>query len=170
MRILATPFILWALARQQFILGGWLTGIAAFTDLLDGAVARRFGGETKFGQYLDPIADKILLSGVYVGLALGGAIPMWLLAVIFGRDLYILLLSTAALTLTQYRELEPSNWGKASTFIQVMTAVGVLAGRGYRDDVLLMVCESLFWLISAFAAASAGDYTIRGVRWFQGRR
>ncbi|MCU1329028.1 MAG: CDP-diacylglycerol--glycerol-3-phosphate 3-phosphatidyltransferase [Bryobacterales bacterium] len=170
LRILATPFILWALAHRQFIPGGWLTGIAAFTDLLDGAVARRFGGETKFGQYLDPIADKILLSGVYIGLGLGGAVPMWLLAVIFGRDLWILLLSGIALRFTNYRELEPSNWGKASTFVQVMTAVGVLAGRGYRDDVLLGICGGLFWFITALAITSAGDYTARGVRWFLGPR
>ena len=145
-------------------------GLSAFTDLLDGAVARRFGGETKFGQYLDPIADKILLSGVYIGLALGGAIPMWLLAVIFGRDLWILALSGAALAFTKFRELQPSNWGKASTFVQVMCAVGVLAGAGYRDETLLKICGGIFWLITALAVASAADYTIRGVLWCLGRR
>lgn len=170
LRILVTPFILWALGDRRFILGGWMVGIAAFTDLLDGAVARRFGGETKFGQYLDPIADKILLSAVYIGLGLGGAVPWWVLIVIFGRDLWILVLSGVALTLTKYRELQPSNWGKASTFVQVMTAVGVLAGEGYRDPVLLSVCTGLFWLITVLAAASAGDYTIRGVRWFLAER
>jgi phosphatidylglycerophosphate synthase len=95
---------------------------------------------------------------------------MWLLAVIFGRDLWILALSGVALGFTEYRELQPSNWGKASTFVQVMVAVGVLAGRGYADEVLLRVCAILFWLITGLAAASAGDYTIRGVRWFLGRR
>src|SRR4051812_29233794 len=106
--MIATPFILWALSDHRYILGGWLTGLAAFTDLLDGAVARRFGGETKFGQYLDPIADKVLLSGVYIGLGIGGAIPIWLLGVIFGRDLWILILSGAALAFTNFRELQPS--------------------------------------------------------------
>jgi hypothetical protein len=51
-----------------------------------------------------------------------------------------------------------------------MTAVGVLAGQGYRDEVLLNVCGGLFWLITALAIISAGDYTIRGVIWFLGRR
>ena len=169
LRVFATPFILRALAEGHFILGGWLVGIAAFTDLLDGAVARRFGGETKLGGYLDPIADKILLSAVFIGLGLGGAVPMWLLAVIFGRDLWILALSSVALATTKYRDLQPSNWGKASTYIQVMTAVGVLAGNGYRDPALLMVCRGLFWLITLFAVLSAGDYTWRGVRWWMQR-
>jgi len=166
----ATPFILWALGDHRYILGGWLVGLAAFTDLLDGAVARRFGGETKFGQYLDPIADKILLSGVYIGLGIGGAVPMWLLVVIFGRDLWILALSGLALAFTTYRELEPSTLGKASTFVQVMCAVGVLAGAGYRDATLLGICGLIFWLITALAIASAGDYTVRGVLWCLGRR
>ncbi len=170
LRILATPFILRALAEGYFILGGWLVGIAAFTDLLDGAVARRFGGETKFGQYLDPIADKILLSAVYIGLGLGGAVPKWLLVVIFGRDLWILGLSGLALVTTKYREMQPSNWGKASTYAQVMTAVGVLAGNGYRDEALLLVCTGLFWIITFLAVMSAGDYTWRGVRWWLARR
>lgn len=170
LRIFATPFILRALAEGHFVLGGWLVGVAAFTDLLDGAVARRFGGETKFGQYLDPIADKILLTAVYIGLGLGGAVPMWLLYVIFGRDLWILGLSGIALATTKYRELQPSNWGKASTYAQVMTAVGVLAGNGYQDGELLLVCRGLFWLITFLAVMSAGDYTWRGVRWWIDRR
>lgn len=170
LRILVTPFILWLLSEHRYVAGGWLLGIAAFTDLLDGAVARRFGGETKFGQYLDPIADKILLSGVYIGLALGSAIPMWLLYVIFGRDLWILALSGLALTLTSFRQLEPSNWGKASTFVQIMCAVGVLAAEGYQDPALRAVCTAIFWVITSLAVASAVDYTIRGVLWFLGRR
>ncbi len=69
-RVLMTPFILYELAHGRFISGGWLFGVAAFTDLLDGAIARRFGGESRVGLYLDPIADKILLnSSVYIGLA-----------------------------------------------------------------------------------------------------
>ena len=77
-RILMTPFILYELAQGEFLAGGWLFGAAAFTDLLDGAVARRFGGESKIGLYLDPVADKILLSSVYIGLAVGQAIrPGW---------------------------------------------------------------------------------------------
>lgn len=170
LRILATPFILWVLAEQRYVLGGWMVGIAAFTDMLDGAVARRFGGETRFGQYLDPVADKILLSGVYIGLGMGGAVPMWLLVVIFGRDIAILALSTLALRFTEYRELHPSNWGKASTFVQIMCAVGVLAGKGYRDDVLLTVCSGLFWMISALAVISGTDYARRGVIWLRGHR
>jgi len=90
--------------------------------------------------------------------------------VIFGRDLWILLLSGLALVFTDFRELQPSNAGKASTFVQVMCAVGVLAGAGYGDATLLTVCDAIFWLITGLAVWSAGDYTIRGVLWCLGRR
>src|SRR5580658_8992074 len=101
-RILMTPFILAELARGQYMAGGWMFGGAAFTDILDGGLARRFGTQSKVGQYLDPIADKILLSCIYVGLAMGRAVPVWVVVVIFARDLWILFLSGIALRFTQF--------------------------------------------------------------------
>jgi cardiolipin synthase len=167
LRIAMTPFILYALAHGHFLLGGWLFGAAAFTDLLDGAVARRFGGESKIGLYLDPIADKILLSSIYIGLALGGAVPVWVVVVIFGRDLWILGLSAYALKFTDFRDLAPSVWGKASTFLQIMTAVPVMAAEGYQDSVLRRICDVLIPAVAAFATFTAADYTWRGVRWLR---
>src|SRR5580700_1060693 len=166
-RVLMTPFILYELAHGQFLAGGWLFGAAAFTDLLDGAVARRFGGETKIGLYLDPIADKILLTCVYIGLAAGRAVPIWAVAVIFGRDLWILLLSSYALRFTTFRDLNPSVWGKASTFLQVMTAVAVMAAQGYQDSVLRRICALLVLAVAALAIFTAVDYTGRGIKWLR---
>jgi len=170
LRIFMTPFILTALARGHFLLGGWLFGGAAFTDMLDGAVARKFGGETKFGQYLDPIADKTLLVSMYLGLAAGHAIPVWTVVLIFGRDLWILAMSAVALKFTTYRDLTPSVWGKASTFLQIMTAIALMGAYGYKDSVLLRICGFLIWGLAALAVVSGLDYTWRGVRWAAGRR
>ncbi|HVW84593.1 MAG TPA: CDP-alcohol phosphatidyltransferase family protein [Bryobacteraceae bacterium] len=168
LRIVITPFILYELAHGEFLVGGWLFGAAAFTDLLDGAVARRFGGESKIGLYLDPIADKILLSSIYIGLVAGRAVPVWLVVTIFGRDFWILLLSAIALQFTTFRNLQPSVWGKASTFLQVMTAVAVMAANGYHDAVLLRICQGLFWGVALLALVSAGDYSLRGITWLRG--
>ena len=165
-----TPFILWALAHEHFLLGGWLFGGAAFTDMLDGAVARKFGGETKFGQYLDPIADKTLLVSMYLGLAAGHAIPVWTVALIFGRDLWIVLMSAIALKFTTYRNLTPSVWGKASTFLQIMTAIALMGAYGYKDAVLLRICDFMIWGLAILAIISGLDYTWRGVRWFIDKR
>ena len=64
-----------------------LFALAAFTDFLDGAAARRLGVSTQAGAYLDPIADKCLLSGAFLALAAARMVPWWLVAVVFGRDL-----------------------------------------------------------------------------------
>jgi cardiolipin synthase len=168
-RILMTPFILFELAHNEFLAGGWLFGAAAFTDLLDGAVARKFGVESRIGLYLDPVADKILLSSVYIGLAAGHAVRPWVVVVIFGRDLWILLLSAIALQFTRFRKLEPSVWGKASTFMQVMTAVAIMAAHGYHDAVLARISQALIWGVAALAFISAADYSLRGVFWLRER-
>lgn len=164
-RALMTPFILYELAHGRYLAGGWLFGGAALTDMLDGAVARKFGGESKIGAYLDPLADKILLSAIYIGLAAGGAVPVWLVVVIFGRDLWILLLSITALKFTSFRNLDPSVWGKASTFLQIMTAIALMAANGYHDLVLARICDFLIWGVVGFAVVSAGEYTVRGIKW-----
>jgi cardiolipin synthase len=170
LRVAMTPFILLELARGEYMIAGWTFGAAAFTDTLDGYIARRSGSQSRVGLYLDPIADKLLLSSIYVGLMLGHAIPVWLLVVVFGRDLWILLLSGIALRFTKFRSLQPSVWGKASTFAQIMTAVGVMAARAYHNAEFGGIADMLRWVVVALAAISAGDYTARGIRFWLGLR
>lgn len=163
-----TPFILIELARGRYMAGGWMFGAAAFTDILDGGLARRFGGQSEIGQYLDPVADKILLSCVYIGLAVARAVPVWLVALIFARDIWILLLSGAALRFTRFRNLQPSLWGKASTFAQIMAAVAIMAARAYESGVLSRLSGPLIWAVALLAAISGIDYSLRGVAYFRG--
>jgi cardiolipin synthase len=166
-RIIMTPFILIALSKGQYMIGGWTFGAAAFTDILDGLLARRFGSQSKIGQYLDPIADKILLTSIYVGLAMGGAVPLWIVLLIIARDLWILLLSGIALRFTEFRQLQPSLWGKASTFFQIMAAVAVMAARAYGNDWFLRISTALLAGIVILAVISGVDYSLRGVTWFR---
>ncbi len=70
LRVAMTPYILLQLAHGEYMVAGWTFGAAAFTDTLDGFIARRFGSESQVGLYLDPIADKLLLSSIYIGLML----------------------------------------------------------------------------------------------------
>lgn len=162
-RIVMTPFILVELSRGRYLAGGWMFGAAAFTDILDGALARRWGGQSTVGQYLDPIADKILLTCIYIGLAIARAVPVWLVIVIFSRDLWILLLSAIALKFTRFRNLRPSVWGKASTFLQIMAAIGVMGAHAYHSDGFAKSSAILIWGVTALAAISAIDYSLRGV-------
>jgi cardiolipin synthase (CMP-forming) len=166
-RIIMTPFILIELSRGQYMIGGWTFGAAAFTDVLDGLLARRFDSQSKIGQYLDPVADKILLTSIYIGLALGGAVKLWIVLLIIGRDLWILLLSGVALRFTQFRDLQPSLWGKASTFFQIMAAVAVMAARAYGNDWFLKISTVLMTGVVVLAVISGFDYSLRGVSYFR---
>jgi cardiolipin synthase len=169
-RIVMTPFILLELSRGHYLAGGWMFGAAAFTDILDGALARRFGGQSQIGQYLDPIADKILLTSIYIGLAIGGAVPVWLVAVIFARDFWILLLSAVALRFTQFRDLKPSLWGKASTFAQIMAVVAITGIHAYGNPFFYAASVPLIWAVALLAAISGLDYGLRGVAYLRSAR
>jgi len=154
-RLLLTPFIIQAILTGRRPLALVLFIIAGFTDFLDGAAARWFHSASNVGAYLDPIADKCLLSGVYLAFALSGLMPWWLVILIFGRDIYILLGVGLFLLLTPIRRFPPSRWGKISTFVQIVTAMLWLIG-GFPPIVL--------WTCAAFTLWSGVHYTWLGVQ------
>src|SRR5258708_20711546 len=88
-RLLLAPFIFAAIVNGRHALALALFACAALTDLLDGLLARRFGQTTPVGAYLDPIADKVLLSGVYLSLAVAGLVPCCVVMAIIGRYLFL---------------------------------------------------------------------------------
>src|SRR5690242_3595513 len=103
-RLLLVPFIIRAILLALHTEALVLFACAALTDLLDGAIARHFQITSPTGAYLDPVADKVLLSGVFLALAFGGYLPWWLVVVIFCRDLYILSAVLLLLWLTPLRK------------------------------------------------------------------
>ena len=167
LRIALTPFVLIELAHGHYLAAGWIFGGAAATDILDGGLARALGGQSKLGQYLDPVADKLLLTTVYIGLVLGGAVPFWVVGVILSRDLWILLMSLYALRFTDFRDLTPNIWGKLSTFLQIMAAIGVMAGRAFESQALTALGMYLLWGVVLLAALSGISYTLRGIHWYR---
>lgn len=167
LRVIMTPFILLELSRGHYMTGGWLFGGAAFTDVIDGGLARRFGSESKVGQYFDPIADKLLLTSIYIGLAMGGAVPVWVVVVVLARDFWILGLSGIAFLFTNFRDLKPSLWGKASTFVQIMAAVAVMAARAYDFNGFSILADWLLGAVIVLAGISAADYGLRGVSYLR---
>ena len=133
--------------------------IIGITDVVDGFLARRFGASSRLGAYLDPIADKVLLSGTFLVLALTGAIEWWLAAVVLGRDVLILAAAGVLYLVTARRNFPPSPWGKISTFVQIVFLgfqIGYLAGIAVAPAV-----TALRWLTVALAIASLADYARR---------
>jgi cardiolipin synthase len=163
-RVLMTPLVAasilegaygWALA--------WLT-LAGITDGLDGLLARRFGWITRLGALLDPVADKALLVTAYVTLGAAGLIPAWLVWLVVARDLLILILAGVALLAGERSRLEPSGWGKLSTFVQILTGVTVIAARAADSALIGRWAAWLLPLAAATTALSGLHYAWRGYR------
>lgn len=161
LRLALVPLVIAALAHGRYAPALEMFAVAAFTDVADGAAARRWGKVTKTGAYLDPIADKCLLSGVFLALALGGAAPWWLVAAIFGRDLYILLGAAAALRWTRMRRFPPSLWGKISTFVQIVTALSLIARGAFGGAAAQRMAAIMPWPCCALTLYSGVHYTWR---------
>jgi cardiolipin synthase (CMP-forming) len=96
--------------------------IAGFSDGLDGLLARSLHQQTLLGQYLDPIADKLLLSTVFLVLSILHKIPWKYTILVFSRDISILAASAVLFAIAGLRDFRPSIFGKANTFSQI-TAV-----------------------------------------------
>jgi len=152
-RLLLAPWVVLAILSGRPTQAFVLFAVAAWTDVLDGAAARRFASATQAGAYLDPIADKCLLSGTFLALAAVHKAPWWAVAIILGRDLYILLAAALLVQFTPIRKFPPSRWGKLSTFAQIAT-VAVWMGRDLfqlqvldsLSSVMLLACIALaFW-------------------------
>src|SRR5262245_34651574 len=89
LRMLLVVPVVALLVREAWPETLWLFAFAAATDGLDGFLAKRFGWTSKLGKALDPLADKILLVGVFSTLAFMGRVPVWLAATAVARDVII---------------------------------------------------------------------------------
>ncbi len=128
-RLVLAPFVASDILHGHYGRAIILLFIAGFTDVLDGFLARQLKIATRTGAYFDPIADKILLGVIYISLGAAGALPWWMVAVVFGRDILILAMAAYGLLFTSLRKFPPSVWGKISTFVQIGAALVVMSAH-----------------------------------------
>lgn len=126
LRIILTPIFFYTLFLEQFIfkfLSFIIFIIASLTDLYDGYYAKKYGYVTKWGKFLDPLADKILVSSALIAFNILGYIKLWIVVVIVIRDFLITGLRSYAL----YKEhpIVTREWARWKTFIQ-MTSVFIV--------------------------------------------
>ena len=117
LRLILAPAVVWLIITGRPMPAAVTFALAAFTDLADGWAARAWKQTTAFGQFADPVADKALLSGTFLAFGIQGAVPIWLVVVVFGRDLYLILATLVAMKFTQLHEYRPTIAGKLNTAI-----------------------------------------------------
>lgn len=125
-RICIAPFLVSAIFERRFHLSFILFVIAGLTDALDGFLARLLKQRSVLGQYLDPVADKLLLSTLFLVLTHLNLIPTRVTVLVFSRDLGILTVSALLYAANGRREFQPTFFGKASTVAQVSAVALVL--------------------------------------------
>ena len=158
-RLILAPFIAADILQNHYGLAIVLLFAAGFTDVIDGSLARRLKASTTTGAYFDPIADKILLSVIYISLGAAAAMPWWMVGIVFGRDVLILAMAGYGLLFTSFRKFPPSVWGKVSTFFQIAAALVVMGARaGIPTPVTLALC---LMVVATFV--SGLHYMWRGV-------
>lgn len=159
----ATPLIGWSLLNGSCELAFWLMMAGGLSDALDGMLARRFGWESRLGAYLDPVADKLLMTTLFVCFAVGGLAPAWLAWLVIGRDVLILSMVAAAFLISDVRDFPPSLLGKLSTLLQIATSA-VLALRCAYPNLDQSWTDWLVWVTAVITVWSGADYVLRAKR------
>jgi cardiolipin synthase len=126
LRMIFLPFIVINVVKGDYRWALGLFVLAGLSDFLDGTLARRLHQQTLLGEYLDPIADKLLMSTMFLVLSIEKMIPWKYTVVVFSRDISILLISGVLFMIAGLRDFRPSIFGKANTFAQVAAVFFVL--------------------------------------------
>ena len=119
LRMIFVPFIVIYLVDGHYLWALIIFVMAGFSDGLDGLLARKLHQQTTLGQYLDPIADKLLLSTMFLVLSILHKIPWKYTVLVFSRDISILAASAVLFAIAGLRNFRPSIFGKANTFSQI---------------------------------------------------
>lgn len=133
LRICLAPVLVAAVLNDNYGLGFGLFVLAGLTDALDGLLARVLHQRSMLGSYLDPVADKLLLSALFLVLMHKNLIPVTVTVLVFGRDLGILLVAAILYAAAGRREFFPSIFGKLNTLAQVGAVAAVLFSQLYSD-------------------------------------
>lgn len=125
-RLFLVPLLAIAIIYNWLALAFVLFLVAGISDLLDGFLARLLNQCTLLGLYLDPAADKVLTLTCYLTLAFSGLIPAWLTVVVLFKELFMVLGAAIIFVCGWEFKIEPSRWGKQTTFVQLFTVALVL--------------------------------------------
>jgi cardiolipin synthase len=138
--------------------------VAGLSDGIDGLLARKLNQRSSLGAYLDPIADKLLLSSSFVILAFKKEIAWWLTIIVLSRDVLILVVAVVIILIWGYRPFPPSLLGKMTTFFQIVLVFTVVLGAAYPNALLASIKQILIYLVAALATVSAFHYSVNIAR------
>ena len=162
LRILLIPVFVTLLVYRR---AGWAVVVfcaASLTDLLDGYIARTRGTQTRLGAFLDPVADKLLMTSAFITLTHLKVIPFWIAAVVVSRDL-ILSVGVVVIHVAGGTVHPTPSWlGKASTLFQMTTVLSAMLAFYFK--MLLSLPRAAAWVTAFFTIASGLQYLVLGLK------
>lgn len=170
LRLLAVPLAVVAVAFGRY---GWALAVfvaAAVSDGLDGWLARRLHQHSSLGMVLDPLADKLLLTALFLALAITQVLPWALTLLVILRDICIVASVLALVKYTAFRDFRPTWWGKASTTAELAT-VGVALFDAAAPNPITRGVEIFGWVsVAVLAVVSGVHYAFAAARRYHAER
>jgi cardiolipin synthase (CMP-forming) len=162
LRLVFVPFTVIAVLQRRWLLALTIFVIAGITDGLDGLLARLLKQKTVLGQYLDPIADKLLLSTIFLVLSFMRQIPWVVTVLVFSRDIMILIVCTLLYATDAMTSFRPSWFGKANTVAQIATVPVVLLHQIFPELRWLALLRQFGFNATMFLTVISGvHYLVR---------
>jgi cardiolipin synthase len=126
LRLVAAPIAAWLILHGEDFPALCVFGLAGLSDAADGFLAKKFSLASRFGAWLDPVADKLLMLASFLSLTYVGAVPWQLTVLVIGRDIAIVVGVLVAKAMALPLEVKPLMVGKISTVVQVLYIALVL--------------------------------------------
>lgn len=158
LRLFIIPFLVIEILDGNFGAAFALFVLAGVSDGFDGLLARWLNQKTTLGLYLDPIADKLLLSTLFLVFTHVGLMPRYVTVLVFSRDFGILLISTLLFATNTLRDFRPSLFGKLNTVVQIFALVTILAEKAFSTGQFAVLNVVLMRSIAVLAPLSAAQY------------
>ncbi len=160
LRLIFVPFVIMNIMDGHY---GWaviLFMLAGVSDALDGTLARLLKQKTVLGQYLDPIADKLLLSSCFLVLSFEHKIAWKFTVLVFSRDIMIVAIAGTLYATSALRDFKPSIFGKLNTLAQVATIPVVMVNEIWKDPWLPLAKEAALWTTFGLTLLSGIHYIV----------
>ena len=160
-RLMAVPVMIYLILNGSYLGAFWLFVAAGVSDAIDGYIAKQLGQATVLGSYLDPLADKALLVGVFITLGQENLLPSWLVILVVFRDLIIIGGVVLLHISTNGVKMKPLIVSKINTAAQIVLVAIVLANLAFPQLAWSEFVLILVYIVTVTTLSSGGAYIVR---------
>lgn len=165
LRVVLVPFYMIFLLRPDFVsqmIALAIFIIASLTDALDGHIARKYNQITAFGKFVDPLADKMLITAAFLVFLAQGIMNVWAVMIVLAREFVVAGIRLSAVT--EGKVIAASFWGKLKTVSQMLAVIAAMLLLNISvipHGVSMLITNILIWISVIFTVFSGADYLIK---------